>query len=132
MKPTQLLRRTRINPISAKRRKRSGVPGKLGIVRLYGSALTALRLECFERDGYRCQHILQPDDEFRFPRRCLKKVRWERGYSNSGHMAHKGNKAMYGDVIDNVETKCPDCHLVKEHNPKSVPSKHLEAPNEKG
>lgn len=112
-----------INPVSRKRRKRSGVPGKLGIVRLYGPALGKLRLECFERDNYRCQRILQPDADFPFPRRCLKRVRFERGYPDSGHMAHKQNKRMYGDVIENVDTNCEHCHLVLDHNPKSCPKK---------
>jgi hypothetical protein len=120
MKRTALLRKKRISPVSAKRRKRSGQPGKLGIVRLYGSDLTGLRRECFERDGYRCQRILH---DLGFPRRCLKKVRWESGHPDSGHMAHVRNKRMYGDVIDNVSTNCDECHLIDDHNPKSVPSK---------
>lgn len=30
---------------------------------------------------------------------------------------------MWGDNLDNVRTKHPYCHLVLEHNPKSVPKK---------
>lgn len=105
-----IVRKTRPNPISAKRRKRSGQPGKLGIVRLYGPALTALRSECYDRDKGRCVD-------------CGRYLIFESGYWNSMHMAHIGNKRMYGDTIENVLTKCDDCHLVKEHNPKSVPAK---------
>lgn len=104
------LRRSRINPINKRRRSRSGIPGKLGIVRLYGADLEALRRECFERDGYRCVP-------------CGKAVIWEAGFWNSGHMAHRKNKRMYGDFIDNVDTKCIECHLVHEHNPRAVPPK---------
>ena len=41
--------------VSKARRARSGVPGKLGIIRLYGPALEELREECWERDQGLCQ-----------------------------------------------------------------------------
>ena len=110
MKRTRLLRRSRINAVSTRRRKRSGKPGKLGIVRLYGPNLEALRRERYELDGHKCVD-------------CKRWLRFESGYQDSMHMAHAGNKRMYGDVIGNVRSKCGDCHLVKEHNPKSVPPK---------
>lgn len=74
------------------RRKRAGQPGKCNIVRLYGKALAALRLQCFERDGYRCQE-------------CARPAMWA-----TGEMAHIRNKRMYGDVIENVRVLCRDCH----------------------
>ncbi len=84
---------------------RSGIPGKLGRIRLKGDALAALRRECFTRDNWRCVD-------------CGKPVSWV-----SGHMAHIQSRGAGGsDVIDNVLTKCADCHW-KEHNPKAVPSK---------
>jgi hypothetical protein len=123
VKRTPLKRKSRVNPVSKKRRQRSGKAGKLGIVRLYGTDLESLRRECFERDEYRCQHILKLG---RKKVKCLRVVRWEQGHEDSGHMAHIGNKRMYGDVISNVVAKCPNCHLVLEHNPKSVPPKTIE------
>jgi hypothetical protein len=106
------IRRTPVRKVSAKRRARSGVPGKLGIVRLYGDDLEALRIRCWLRDESCCQ----------WPG-CGVWCRWERGYPDSGHMAHRRNKQMYGDVLENVRVLCPEHHLVNEHNPKSVPRK---------
>ena len=84
---------------------RSGVPGKLGRIRLKGEALAALRRECFTRDGWACVD-------------CGVKVSWV-----SGHMAHIQSRGAGGsDVIGNVRTKCGDCHHA-EHNPKAVPPK---------
>jgi 5-methylcytosine-specific restriction endonuclease McrA len=104
MKRTTLLRKTAI------RRARKPVErrvGKLGIVRLTGPALTALRQACFVRDGGKCVN-------------CGQRVRddvpdWA---PNKYHMAHIGNKRMYGDVIENVKTLCGDCHTGNhaEHN----------------
>jgi hypothetical protein len=39
-------------------------------------------------------------------------------------MAHRRNKAMWGDTLDNVESLCHDCHM-KSHNAggKPVPRK---------
>jgi hypothetical protein len=45
---------TTIRKVSKRRKARSGKPGKLGIVRLYGAAKTALRRHCYERDHERC------------------------------------------------------------------------------
>ena len=124
MKRTPLKRKSRVNAVSEKRRQRSGKAGKLGIVRLYGDDVEPLRRECFERDEYRCQHVIDVGPP---ERKCLRVVRWEEGYPDSGHMAHIGNKRMYGDVIDNVLTKCPRCHLELEHaGGKVVPPKTIE------
>lgn len=86
---------------------RSGVPGKLGRIRLKGAALERLRRECFARDGWRC--VI-----------CGRGVGWV-----SGHMMHiKSRGAGGSDVIENVVTGCWECHG-KSHNAggKPLPSK---------
>lgn len=72
--------------------------------RLEGAALTKLREEVFDRDGYRCQHIW-------LGMRCLRLLTW-----NTAHMAHIRNKRMWGDSLDNCTTKCAEHHLVNEHS----------------
>lgn len=106
------MKRSRINPISKRRRARSGIPGKLGIVRLYGSALESLRLACFERDHGCCQ----------WPE-CGKRLPFDGHVMQRAHMAHIRNKRMWGDTLDNVRILCPEHHLVSEHNPKPCPKK---------
>ena len=87
--------------------------GKLGIVRLTGDDINELRDKCFDRDGGECvnchrtlvrhpRYIFQPD---------------------AYHMSHKRNKRMWGDTLDNVDSRCTNCHLVLQHNPKSIPAK---------
>jgi len=84
---------------------RSGVPGKLGRIRLKGKPLADLRRQCFTRDGWACVD-------------CGVGVSWA-----SGHMAHiKSRGAGGSDVLENVRTKCAGCHD-KEHHPKAVPPK---------
>lgn len=111
------MKRSRINPISKKRRNRSGQPGNLGIVRLYGEALTELRWEAFRRSDGRCE--MQ-----RFGQRCNYPITFE-----NSEMAHVRNRRMYGDVIDNVLMSCrirkdgdTGCHHLS-HNPKACPPK---------
>ena len=86
---------------------------KPGIVRLKGKESDALRLACFMRDGGKCTG-----------EGCGKRVyltaRWR---EDQMHMAHIRNKRMYGDTLENVTTRCQDCHLIGMHNPKSVPPK---------
>lgn len=82
------------------RRSRKVRPG-----RLKGKALSALRAACFDRDGGICVGCGFPVDP----------SHW--------HMAHVRGKRMWGDSLDNVKTMHPYCHLVGEHNPKSVPRK---------
>jgi hypothetical protein len=93
----------RIRPIRAKVR-----PG-----RLKGKALEQLRRECFDRDGYKCHgfRFIGMDEKYGpLYRLCLKPVTW-----SSGHMAHLRNKRMWGDTLDNVVTKCEECHIQIEH-----------------
>lgn len=73
--------------------------------RLKGLKLKVLREECWKRDKGICQQCFEP---------VLDGI-W--------HMAHVRNKRMYGDSLENVRVKHPYCHMVLEHNPKSVPAK---------
>ena len=94
----------RPNRVSKKRRERSGKPGKLGIVRLYGDDLAQLRRECYERDEGKCQWD-----------GCGKSVPFEGDLYTRGHMAHVKNKRMYGDTLDNVRWLCYEHHILVEH-----------------
>jgi 5-methylcytosine-specific restriction endonuclease McrA len=74
------------------------------VIRVKGKAMEKLRRECFERDGYRCVV-------------CGAWVIWERDLPRSGHMAHVIGRGRGGpDVIDNVLTKCAECHIGIEHS----------------
>lgn len=87
--------------------------------RLTPAEMTKLRTEVFERDGYRCQHIIGHTLVHGRPHPCGKLVTWD-----SGHLAHVISRGRGGpDTAENCVTKCPHCHLVLEHNPKSVPAK---------
>jgi hypothetical protein len=100
-----------IRKVSKKRKARSGKPGKMGIVRLYGKDKTALRLACYLRDNQRCVV-------------CHKWVPFDGDLLTRMHMSHKqGLGAGGSDVLGNVECRCPSHHLVDCHNPKSVPRK---------
>jgi 5-methylcytosine-specific restriction endonuclease McrA len=77
--------------------------------RLKGFDLKLLRFDCFVRDEWKCVE-------------CKQEIQWERGYTNSGHMAHIGAKRRHGDSLENVRTLCPACHHA-EHNPKACPKK---------
>lgn len=110
------MKHSRINPVSKRRRQRSGIPGKLGIVRLYGKDLEILRRECYERDEGRCQWIENGA-------KCNKLLPFDGSLYLRSHMAHVRNRRNYGDTLDNVRILCPHHHLVSEHNPKSVPRK---------
>ena len=106
-----MMKRSRINPISKKRRERSGVPGKLQIVRLYGEDMQRLRLAAFCRSGGRCE--MMRDGE-----RCGYRITWEN--SELAHIRSRG--AGGSDVIENVFMSCkfrkdgePGCHALS-HN----------------
>lgn len=98
--------------------KRSGKPGKLGIVRLYGKAKTALRRECYARDNEGCVE-------------CGDWVPFSGPLMHRMHMAHIVGLGRGGsDILSNVRTLCYSCHLIDEHNPKSVPKKvRADGPN---
>lgn len=84
--------------------------GKLGIVRLTKEDLVELRRKCFERDKV-CVN-------------CGRSVIWEAGLWKSGHMAHIIGRGRGGsDTLENVRLLCFACHLIGDHNPKSVPPK---------
>lgn len=123
---SQLERKTRLRPISPKRQARSGKAGKLGIVRLYGAAKTALRRRRFEADGYRCQD-------------CGNTVTWDKSESIErfeaegiwipyGELSHIVSTGAGGsDTFENTCTRCFPCHT-KSHNRggKPLPAKERE------
>lgn len=71
--------------------------------RLKGKKLTDLRTRCWERDEGKCVDCGDP-------------IPLEGDVFTRMHMAHVQNKRMYGDNLDNVRSKCYECHIVKEHN----------------
>jgi 5-methylcytosine-specific restriction endonuclease McrA len=94
----------RLRPVSRARAARSGVAGKLGIIRLAGKPLKALRRARLALDGFRCVD-------------CGDWLTEE-----TMELAHRRGKRNYGDILENVSTKCHGCHH-REHNPKAVPPK---------
>ena len=116
-----VLRRSRINPISATRRARSGVAGKLGIVRLYGADLTALRRRVYERDGGRCQYMWDGDPN----KKCNKLLPFDGDLFTRAHMAHiQGKGAGGSDTEANTRLLCYFHHIIVEHGGgKVVPAK---------
>ena len=99
MKPRKAIPR-----VSKARRARSGVPGRLGIVRLWGADIEPLRDACFERDMGICLWC---------GKRLYKQARFA-GDPDAYDMAHCGSRRLYGDVITNVRSLCHSCHM-KEH-----------------
>jgi 5-methylcytosine-specific restriction endonuclease McrA len=87
--------------------------GKLGIVRCTGKDLAQLKLACKNRDGWTCVE-------------CGRRVS-DGVHECNPHRAHAAHIVGLGrggsDVISNLRTLCAICHLVNEHNPKSVPAK---------
>lgn len=83
------------------------------VVRLKGNAMKKFRFDIWLRDGMRCV-------------RCRQQVSFngKRTDIPPMHLAHRRSKRLWGDVPSNVETCCPDCHIVKEHcGGKVVPKK---------
>jgi len=79
---------------------------KIKPIRLKGAAMSALRREVYERDGGCCVV-------------CGRWVPLEGGLWERAHLAHiKSRGAGGGDVIDNVQIKCAECHLNREHGPR--------------
>jgi len=74
------------------------------VPRLTGKALSELRWQCWNRDNGCCQD-------------CGVRVYFEArfdGDPDAYDMAHRRNKRMHGDTLDNVVTKCHRCHM-QEH-----------------
>lgn len=88
---------------------------KLRPGRLRGADMEALRREVFERDGYQCQHMKVIGIDWKLGklyRMCRALVTWE-----TGHLAHIISRGRGGkDEASNLLTKCPHCHIVKEHH----------------
>ena len=113
------MKRTRINPISKTRRARSVVAGKLGIVRLYGDDLAALRRRVYERDKGQCQFVEEKGG------RCLKALPFDGDVFTRAHMAHiQGKGAGGSDTEANTMIACYFHHIVVMHcGGKVVPAK---------
>jgi hypothetical protein len=79
---------------------------ELGIIRLCGKDMTALRRQRFELDGHRCVD-------------CGIWLTWE-----TMQLAHVRTKRNNGDTVENTRSKCAMCHMY-EHNAggKPVPRK---------
>src|ERR1039458_3528835 len=103
------MKRSRINPVSNTRRSRSGKPGHCGIVRLYGADLTALRLECYRRDGGCCQWEENG-------MKCSKLLPVDGDIFTRAHMAHIKNKRNYGDTLENIRILCYQHHMIAERS----------------
>lgn len=101
--------------------------------RLKGKAKSDLREQCFIRDNYQCQHVVTEEVSphgYTIKHKCLATVSddlpdW---HANKAHMAHIRNRRMWGDVLDNVSTRCKFHHIDVEHaygpsHKKPVPSK---------
>ena len=85
---------------ATRRRERSGIPGKLGRVRLTGQALADLRRRVFTRDGWACKD-------------CGRPCSWA-----TGHLAHiKSRGAGGSDTEENTRLLCGDCHRTEHGNP---------------
>ena len=77
---------------------RSGVPGRLGRIRLKGLALADLRRRVFTRDGWHCVC-------------CGEACSWA-----TGHLAHIQSRGAGGsDTEENTRLLCAACHG-NEHN----------------
>jgi hypothetical protein len=83
--------------------------------RLKGLSLEALRLDCYLRDTGRCV-------------KCDKRVhlfsRFD-GDPDAYDMAHRRNKRMWGDNLDNVQAECHACHITGHNGGKPCPKKGL-------
>lgn len=95
--------------------------GKLGIVRMTGKDLAQLKRACKTRDHWTCVEcrIWVSDDVHE----CS---------PHRAHAAHIVGRGRGGsDILSNLRTLCSNCHLVKEHNPKSVTAKAFDLPHAK-
>lgn len=80
--------------------------------RLKGNAMRVLRFECWRRDGGRCRDC-----------GCEVSFSGKHPTMRPMHMAHVRNKRMFGDLIDNVLTKCSFCHSLEHAGGKPCPAK---------
>lgn len=83
---------------------------------------TALRDAVYERALGQC--------ELRNEAKCIRGVLAKNGFSpwDHGHLVHIKSRGSGGKwTLENCVWGCHVCHLVGLHNPKSVPSKSLEA-----
>ena len=111
-----LKRTSRLSPVSKRKRERSGVAGKLGRVRLYGSDLKALRDAVYARDGGRCQWTTNGVS-------CGRWMPKDGDLWTRAHLAHKVSRGAGGsDTLENCEIRCPHHHLVSEHTKGEKPS----------
>ena len=86
--------------------------GKLGRVRLTGSDLTKLRLQCWERDKGKCQEC---GEALYYQPRYI-------GDPKGYDMAHiRGRGAFGSDVLENVRTMCHSCHMLSHLGKKPKP-----------
>jgi 5-methylcytosine-specific restriction endonuclease McrA len=73
-------------------------------IRLEGYALKALRTQVWYRDGGKCVD-------------CGTPVAFENGGFRNMHAAHIKSRGAGGeDTLDNLVSKCLDCHIGKEHS----------------
>lgn len=85
--------------------------GKLGIVRLTGVDLANLRRQCWFRDKGECQDCGV---------RTFYAARFD-GDPLAYDMAHiKSRGAGGSDVIENVKTKCHECHMREHQKPSTA------------
>lgn len=97
-----------IRKVSKRRKTRSGKPGKLGIVRLYGKDLEALREACYMRDSGLCEV-------------CRRWSPFHGDVMERAHMAHRQGKRNNGDTLENTRILCPT-HHAHEHNSNGKPA----------
>lgn len=82
------------------------------VVRLKGNAMKKFRFEVFMRDNKRCVIC-----------GCLVSFSGKDQVLPPMHLAHRRNKRMWGDTLENCITTCSSSHLIDLHNPKSVARK---------
>jgi 5-methylcytosine-specific restriction endonuclease McrA len=96
--------RTPIRRTCIKNRRTKPRPG-----RLEGRELENLRDDCYQRDNRICQRCGKVTD-----------IHLPQEYDDSFHMAHRRNKRMWGDSLENVQTECGSCHRKYHQNGPSM------------
>lgn len=77
--------------------------------RLDADGMARLRAQVFERDNATCK---------RCGRRVFYAVLQER--DDSFHLAHRRNKRMWGDTLENTQCECGSCHRTYHRNGPSM------------